>query len=132
MKKTNNIYVKLIDNFLSYINNLSVDDVLKLENNEINIRFEIEPVLNNNIKKTKKEDLTVSDIDLIILNLYKINNRQEGIAYLASKCSSKIDFENIVKKLDLPFQKKDNTEKLVYKIIERTIGFRLRSEAIQG
>jgi len=49
-----------------------------------------------------------------------------------SKCHSKIDIENIAKKLDVPFQKKDSIEKLKYKIIERTIGFRLRSQAIQG
>lgn len=132
MKKINNIYIQLIDSFLSYIDNLSVDDILKLKKNEINIKFEIEPNLNKNIKKLKKVNLTASDIDLIISNLYQINNRQEGINYLSSKCSSKLDFENIVKKLDVPFQKKDSIDKLVYKIIERTIGFRLRSEAIQG
>ena len=34
--------------------------------------------------------------------------------------------------LDIPFQKKDSIDRILEKIIEGTIGFRLRSQAIQG
>ncbi len=37
-----------------------------------------------------------------------------------------------MKSLDIPLLQRDNIEKLQEKIIESTIGYRLRSEAIQG
>lgn len=133
MKQVKNIPVQLIENYLSFIKSLSSEEIIKLETNETAIRFEIVPNLEkNNIRKKPKTLNSLIDLDLIISNLYKINNRQEGEKYLSSKCSSKAEFESVAKKLDVPFQKKDSIEKLKYKIIERTIGFRLRSQAIQG
>lgn len=49
-----------------------------------------------------------------------------------SKCSSRLDFETIAKRMDIPFQKKDTIERLKEKIIESSIGYKIRSQAIQG
>ena len=71
-----------------------------------------------------------SDIDTVINTLLAINSRQEGETYLVSKCKSKTDLVEVAKKLDLPYR--TNITVLKERIIEGTIGFRLRSDAIQG
>jgi hypothetical protein len=135
MKKVKNIYVHLIEDYLSFLNNLSFEKMIRLEKKEVIIKFNLElnSKQNKTIKKYKALKIKVPiDIDLIIAELYKMNNRSEGENYLLSKCTNRVDWERITKKLDVPFQRKDNIDKLKNKIIERTIGFRLRSQAIQG
>jgi hypothetical protein len=131
MKNPKNIYVQLIEAHLSFIKNLPSEDLLKLEKKASTIRFEIIPNFEE-AKKNAKPLNELVDVDLIISDLYQMHDRREGEKYLLSKCSTRAQFESVAKKLDVPFQKKDNIEKLKYKIIERTIGFRLRSQAIQG
>lgn len=58
--------------------------------------------------------------------------REEGEELLATKVTSKSDLSQLARNLDLPVQKSDSTEQLTAKIIEATIGFRLRSAAVQG
>jgi Holliday junction resolvase len=64
--------------------------------------------------------------------LKECRTREEGIKVLAEKVSSKDEVIRLARSLDLPTQKDDNLEQLRAKIIESTIGFRLRSAAIQG
>jgi hypothetical protein len=133
--KQRSIYVQLIESYISFLKSLSPEEIKKLENNEINIRFEKSPVLKRNNFHKGMPELPLQnsmDINSIVTALFKIHNREEGERYLLSKCSSKIELERVAKKLDIPFQKKDSMQKLKNKIIERTIGFRLRSQAIQG
>jgi len=134
MRKGGNIPVQLLDDYLSFIKSLSNEEKLKLEKNEIIIKFDL--ILNSKGEDFKKNSLfdfnDNLNEDTIIEKLYSFNSRIEGERFLNSTCTNKNAFERVAKKLDLPFQKKDSIEKLVTKIIERTIGFRLRSQAIQG
>ena len=86
-------------------------------------------------KKTSKpirkvDDKFLEEVKLIIESLYTFNNRKAGREYLKSKHFKRVELEVIVKVLDIPNQ--GTIEKLIDSIIERTIGFRLRSKAIQG
>lgn len=56
----------------------------------------------------------------------------KGKVYLESLNPRKVQYEKILKELDSSFDKKDNIARLISKIIDATIGFRLRSQAIQG
>jgi hypothetical protein len=64
----------------------------------------------------------------IISALFLMTDRQTGEALL-KKCS-KLDLVEISKVLDIPHNL--SIKKLTSGIIENTIGFRLRSNAIQG
>ncbi|OFX31054.1 MAG: hypothetical protein A2X08_18310 [Bacteroidetes bacterium GWA2_32_17] len=135
MKKATNIYVQLMEKYLSFIDNLPIVEIVRLEKKEITISFNIVQSSKQNKTNKKPKELTLKapiEVDLIISELYKINNRIEGENLLLSKCTKRFEWESVLKKLDVPFQKRDNIEKLKNKIIERTIGFRLRSQAIQG
>ena len=135
MNRTKDIFIKLTEKYLLFLCNLNEDDIIQLENGKMNIKFEI---INSNPKnkKNKNESLKLfSDKvnpKLIISELFQINNREEGEKYITEKKFTRSDLELVCKELDIPFNKKDTIEKLKDKIIEGTIGFRLRSQAIQG
>ena len=66
----------------------------------------------------------------IIDKMLTMKSRQEGETYLVSNCLSKEDYVEVAKQLDVPHRA--NITLLKERIIEGTIGFRLRSDAIQG
>ena len=67
-------------------------------------------------------------MEKIIKDLYKLDSRWKGVLLLANLSID--DLKIIVRILDIPLQ--TSKEKIKYSIIERTIGFRLRSAAIQN
>lgn len=130
MSKKKNFYLQEINKYLSFLSNLSEDDVLKLQKGDSYIKIDL--IKNETNLGSTSNKIIDSEVELAINELYKINTRDEGELFLQSKCSTKSDYEAIAKKLDVPFQKKDSIEKIKSKIIEGTIGFRIRSQAIQG
>jgi hypothetical protein len=64
--------------------------------------------------------------------LHGLSTREEGDQYIESICRSKEDLIRIARYLDLPVQKKETIKQIKDKIIEFTIGFRVRSAAVQG
>lgn len=58
--------------------------------------------------------------------------RIEAQAFLDTQFSSKKELERIARTLDIPINRKDKAEDLRHKIVEATVGARLRSQAIQG
>ena len=64
--------------------------------------------------------------------LDEFSTREDGAGYLRQRGLTKRELEQLARSLDLPVLKSDTAEKLLNKIIEATIGFRLRSEAVHG
>jgi len=64
--------------------------------------------------------------------LHGFGTRDEGNRYLEEQYRTKEDFLRIARYLDLPAQKKETIKQIKNKIIETTIGFRVRSAAVQG
>lgn len=64
--------------------------------------------------------------------LNEAHSRQSALALLAERCPSKDSLLQLSRYLDLPAQKRESIEKLQERIVEGTIGFRLRSRAVQG
>ena len=67
--------------------------------------------------------------ETLITALFACNNREDGIALLNTHANSVAQIRNLCDKLDLQKSSKSNN---IASIIENTIGFRLRSAAIQG
>lgn len=68
----------------------------------------------------------------IAAKLVELSSRDEGEAYLQAHAKGRRDLEAVARFLQLPVQSDDKVDRLRAKIIENTIGSRLRSEAIQG
>ena len=76
----------------------------------------------------KDEDIIALDI---VTQLNLIHSREEANSYFLSKGFKRSELEAICKQLDLPFTQKENMKILQEKIIEGTVGYKLRSQAIQ-
>ena len=61
-----------------------------------------------------------------------MDNRDEGQAFLDGLRLSKLELQELAGSLDMPVSKSDTVGKLKDLVIEATIGFRLRSNAIRG
>jgi len=131
MKQKKNIYIELIESFSSFLKTLSTNDINDLYNGNKQVSFEIKEKRNTS-NKTKVFSFDEFTAQSILNELNTLNNRQEGEVILKEKCNNRFDYEKIASMLDIPFQKKDTIDRILEKIIEGTIGFRLRSQAIQG
>jgi len=128
--KKRHIYIEEFKKFINYIENLSEADIDMLESNEYTIKYSLIQTRDKSINGKKKMDYTGIDDTINMLN--KINSRGEGESFLISKKMNRSDLESIARRMDIPLSKKDNITKIIQKIIEGTIGFRLNSQAIQG
>jgi hypothetical protein len=64
--------------------------------------------------------------------LQTLNSREAGEALLLDAVLNRRSLEALARFLQLPVQRDDRIERLRAKIVENTIGSRLRSDAIQG
>lgn len=88
-------------------------------------------VINKGGKK-KAEPKEEPDLNHILRQLNSFKSREEGVQFLDSNCKTKKELTSLTKLIDIPVQKSDKVQLLKDKIIESTIGFRIRSAAIQN
>lgn len=116
--------------------------LLQLVQKELNnlTDYEIDSVLVGDAKlelvvksKSKRKSIE-SNIDLNKLEneLRELNNREDGIQLLQKTFTTKEELEKFAKLLDLPVLKGDKVDLLRKKIVEATIGYKLRSDSIQN
>jgi hypothetical protein len=79
--------------------------------------------------KVRRADVSPEDV---VRRLRATRSRDAGLSYLEDTRSTKLELEQIARTVDIPVQRSDTSERLREKIIEATIGFRLRSEAVHG
>lgn len=111
------------------VERLSEDDFSKLADESFNIEIRLTR------KRSKEESiLPAQEADLanIIEKLTALPNREEAQQFLDANFSTRKSVEPIARKLDIPISKQDKVETLRDKVIEATVGARVRSQAIQG
>ncbi|HZM06606.1 MAG TPA: hypothetical protein VFC44_26705 [Candidatus Saccharimonadales bacterium] len=72
------------------------------------------------------------EVKEIAARLQTLRTREAGEVLLKDEALNRRSLEALARFLQLPVQRDDTIERLRAKIIENTIGSRLRSEAIQG
>jgi hypothetical protein len=132
MKSNKQIFIKLLREFEKNVKGLKDEQFEEFVKG--NFRIQITPLKDTITKPKKKIKKGVSENQLqeVINLLNNTDERKAGLKILNEKCSNKFYLESLMKSLDIPFLQRDNIEKLQEKIIEATIGYRLRSKAIQG
>lgn len=85
-------------------------------------------------KGAKKTGQTSKQRDYVEISvaLSALTSREEGEELLADLSLNKAELQKLAAKLDLPVMRDDSVQRLRSKIIETTIGYRLRSRAILG
>ena len=64
--------------------------------------------------------------------LRRMSARQEGVMYLRSNFQNRAELLKLARRLDIPVGNRDPRNRIEEKIVSATIGFRLRSDAIQN
>lgn len=83
-------------------------------------------------KRSPPPRLPPKDVEAIVAQLQTLQSRDAGDALLRNMAQNRGSLESIARFLQLPIQRDDTVERLRAKIVENTIGSRLRSNAIQG
>ncbi len=110
---------------------LSPEEIQHLQNPLYSV--EIRVVKLKRVKEEKTDDASNDvDVELLMQTLIQSSNRQEAYDVLEKQCPHKKDLEAIARKLDVPFSKKDKIADLRDRIVETTVGAKIRSQAIQG
>lgn len=130
MKTKKNIIIEQYNFLSSFLQKLTEKELQDLEKGNKELKFKL--IDKNKVVSSKILSFNEYILQEIVEELNNSASREIGFELLKSKCSLKADYEAIAKKLDIPFTKKDSINKLKEKIIEGTIGFRLRSQAIQN
>jgi hypothetical protein len=86
----------------------------------------------NNSSTSRKSIVRDIDYEKVKAELNSFQTREEGLEYLNFHCKTKNELTTLSKIVDIHVQKADKVDQLKEKIIESTIGFRLRSAAIQN
>ncbi|MDM3846491.1 MAG: hypothetical protein PT116_16005 [Aphanizomenon gracile PMC638.10] len=144
---------------VKYIANLTEQEVEDILNEKVNVRISLQaknsklgsktnPIRKNepNNEKTQENDLISSEENLLKQNsnaqpisikeiaqiLNELNSCDEGFSIINQHLAGKKDLQKLAECLKIPQYQRYTTQKLREKIIEATIGYRLRSKAIQG
>jgi hypothetical protein len=97
-------------------------------------RFAIQFSISNIEMHTDNQNIVIcnDEVSGIICCLKQMSSRDEVLQYIETIHPNRKMLEAIVKALDIPFNKRDDQNRLKEKIIEGTVGYKLRSDAIQG
>ena len=120
---------KALHQLTDALNRLTQDDLEKIADETYNIEIRITR------KRNREESPTILGIETSILvsKLTSFITREEAQAFLDENYNgNRKALELIAKNLDIPTSKKDKPEMLHDKIIESTVGARIRSQVIQG
>ncbi len=111
------------------LESLSEDDLRKLSDPLYSVEVKA-------IRRRAKDDSSFLPPDAsaeeTIAQITASSSRQVAQALLDTKFPSKKALEIIARKLDIPIIRYDKVEDLRDKIVEATVGARIRSQAIQG
>ncbi|MFD4697601.1 hypothetical protein [Streptomyces niveus] len=72
------------------------------------------------------------DLEQLRIDLSSAESREAGEEHLKNKRLSRADLQALARVLDIPVRKGDNMDAIRESVVEATIGYRLRSDAIQG
>nr|VFJ91327.1 MAG: hypothetical protein BECKLFY1418B_GA0070995_102518 [Candidatus Kentron sp. LFY]VFJ93291.1 MAG: hypothetical protein BECKLFY1418A_GA0070994_103030 [Candidatus Kentron sp. LFY] len=134
MKNTNaQVMAKVLTKIAQAVRRLDESEIEKLLAGD----FRVELVLGAREKRHNKNAVNPDadaekDISDVARRLRSLDDRDEGRFILEQRVPNKDLLTRLVRYLDLPLHKQETTERLKDKIIEATIGYRLRSRAIRG
>jgi len=132
MKRTEQkIVVDLLRDMAKKIQSLGEKEFDDLIGGSVQMEINIGPKVKEKGRE-KREPISEAQMSDIRHALELGNSREEGAVLLKEKCSTKEELTRLAKYLDLPVQKLDKISQISERIIESTIGFRIRSAAIQG
>ena len=120
----NDILLKQVEAYIAFLRKLDDREILELEKGTLKINF----VKQRNIV----DDINIDSFTYsqYVMEIQSKTTRDECFDYFKMANLQKRDLEGILKYIGVSFSKKDTKHKLQTKIIENTIGKKLRDDAI--
>ena len=119
-----NIFIALLKQFTRFVGNLTEEEISDLETGEKILILEL--VENNKRRKKTNDSLEFKEL---ADQMMQLDSRDQVESLLAGFKKAKL--LELLKFLDIPVQGRENISMLKEKVVESTIGYRLRSQAIQ-
>ena len=120
----NDVLLKQVELYIAFLKKLDYSEICELEEGTIKINFVKQRLFTND---SSYDSFTYSQY---VMEIQKKTTRDECFDYFEMTNLQKKDLEGILKYLGVSYSKKDNKYKLKKKIIENTIGKKLRDDAI--
>lgn len=95
-------------------------------------RFVVEPIDPAPPSRGVINPATDSQLMKVIAGLQSAPSRDEANAILGNANLRSVELRKLMRLLDLPVSRTDTVDKLHYKIVDSTVGYKLRSSAIRG
>ena len=128
MKNIKTSISKIFNILAKELEKFSDEELVDISSGKAKIKVDII----NNRSSSKKSIACDIDYQKVKSELNSFQTREEGLEYLNLQCKTKKELTALAKIIDIHVQKTDKIDQLKEKIIESTIGFRLRSAAIQN
>lgn len=112
----------------NFLNTLSDVQLHRLSIGEVEVHFSLTQAAS--VNKRNAISQSIVDCNMIVLELRQSQNEKVAMEYLSSLNLSRDGYMQILKCLDIPTSNRDSISKMSRKIIDGTIGFQLRSQAI--
>lgn len=129
MSKKNQL-ANILRRLADYVEHCSDDDLRPLFDEASQLLRPSAP--HKSTRSSGDAKLAPYDLRRIADQLRVLPSREEGEALLREKITNRASLEALARTLQIPVQRDDTVERLRAKIVETLIGFRLRSDAIQG
>ena len=127
MERQSESLIEVVSKFSSFLQSLSKKDIEDIAKGDKIVRFSI---VSKEIITSDTTPNSEVNVDEIASKLRSFDTREEGELLLNDLSLKRVDYERLIRFLDLPFNKKDNLAKMKEKVLEGTIGYRLRSRAV--
>ncbi|MFV0129396.1 hypothetical protein ACLGI4_17075 [Streptomyces sp. HMX112] len=121
--------VRVLKQVAVFLRSLTAEEAEALANGQS--RLACVPVHRRGSGK-KAQDQPVPDPDKVRSALTALSSREEGNDYVRTLGLNKEGLRTLADALDLPMSRSETVEGIIDRIVEATIGYRIRSEAIRG
>ncbi len=132
MQTQHQLVVLLLRQFIEGVQSLSEQDIEALLAGKGRLSVSVEAASAMKQRGRRTTAAAVVEPTVIRDTLRSVASREEGVEYLRAVAGSRAAVQRIARFLDLPVRRGETVDRLREKIIEATIGFRLRSQAIRG
>lgn len=129
--KQHELVAALLRELAKKVESIRYEDIEDVLTGRSRLEIKITPVGGAPVK-LKKPTLSKDELEKVSEALHLMSSREEGENYLKEHFATRDGLIQLAKIIDIATQKKDTTDQVIQRIIEGTIGFRLRSAAIQG
>lgn len=112
-----------------FLDNIDDKDIENIAESKKIITIDMKDKTKNTKIRTKIYD---KDLKQIKLHLDTTDSREEAESYLQNAASKKSDLIAVAKHLSIPIFNSDTANDVLERIIDATVGYRLRTKAIRG